>query len=87
MNWKGREGKRSWPNLRYYPGIWLEGLMKTTKNLHHDSRSPGRGLNHGPHEYEAGMLHTRPRSSVGHLMLLKITKELVQRFVCLETQY
>jgi hypothetical protein len=23
--------KRSWPNLRHYPGIWLEGLRKTTK--------------------------------------------------------
>jgi hypothetical protein len=22
--------KRSWPNVRYYPGICLKGLMKTT---------------------------------------------------------
>jgi len=32
MNWKGCERKWSWPNLRYYPGICLEGLRKTTKN-------------------------------------------------------
>jgi hypothetical protein len=27
INWKG------WLNLRQYPGIFLEGLMKTTKTL------------------------------------------------------
>jgi hypothetical protein len=26
MNWKGRGRKRSWPNLRYCPGICLEEL-------------------------------------------------------------
>jgi hypothetical protein len=31
MNWKGCERKRSQHNLRYYPGIYLEGLMKITK--------------------------------------------------------
>jgi hypothetical protein len=31
MNWKGYERKQSWPSLRYYPGIWLEVLRKTTK--------------------------------------------------------
>jgi hypothetical protein len=31
MNWKGYGRKRSW--LRYYPGIFLEGLRKTAKNL------------------------------------------------------
>jgi hypothetical protein len=52
--------KRSWPNLRYYSGICLEGLRKTTKNLSQDSRSPGRDLDPGPPEYEAGVLTTRP---------------------------
>jgi hypothetical protein len=32
-------GKRSWPNLRY-PGIYLEGLRRTTKNLIQDSQWP-----------------------------------------------
>jgi hypothetical protein len=40
MNWKGRERKRSWPNVRYYPGVCFKGLRKTTKNLSHYSRSP-----------------------------------------------
>jgi hypothetical protein len=31
MNWKGLEKKRSWPNLRYYPGIFLERMRKTKK--------------------------------------------------------
>jgi hypothetical protein len=27
MNWKGYGSKRLWPNLRYCPGIWLEGHL------------------------------------------------------------
>jgi hypothetical protein len=33
MNWNGCEEKRSWPNLKHYPVIFLEGLRKTTKTL------------------------------------------------------
>jgi hypothetical protein len=33
MNWKGCGKKWSWPNLRHYPAICLEGLRKTTKNF------------------------------------------------------
>jgi hypothetical protein len=39
MNLKGFGRKRSWPILRYYLGIHLEGLRKTTKDLNQDSRS------------------------------------------------
>jgi hypothetical protein len=49
--------------LRFYPGNRLEGLRKTKKIISQDNRSPGRDLNPGPPEYEAGMLTTRPRSS------------------------
>lgn len=31
MNLKGCGRKRSWPNLRYDPGIFMEGLTETTK--------------------------------------------------------
>jgi hypothetical protein len=31
--------------LRYYPGIFLEGLSKTMKKLSKDSCSMGQGLN------------------------------------------
>jgi hypothetical protein len=47
MNWKGYERNRLWPNLRYYPGIYMEGLRKTTNNLSQDSRSAGQALNSG----------------------------------------
>jgi hypothetical protein len=30
-----RTGKWSWPNLRYYPGMCLEGLRKTTETSVH----------------------------------------------------
>jgi hypothetical protein len=55
INLEGFVRKRSWSNLRYYPGTFLEGLTKTTKTLNQNSRSPGRDLNLGPPEYEAGV--------------------------------
>jgi hypothetical protein len=53
--------------LKYYSGIRLEGLRKTTIPSM-DSRSPGRDLNPGPPKYEAGMLTTGPRLSVDKSM-------------------
>jgi hypothetical protein len=41
----------------YYPGIFLEGLRKTTKNLSQSSRSPDRDINPEPPEYEAHVNH------------------------------
>jgi hypothetical protein len=70
MNWKGCCRTRSWPNLRYYPGIYPERPRKTTKKLSQDSRSLGRDLISGPPEYEAGVLTTRPRRSAhSHFVL------------------
>jgi hypothetical protein len=43
--------------LRYYLGIRLEGLRKTTKSLRQDSR--GHESYQGPPEYEAGVLTLR----------------------------
>jgi hypothetical protein len=51
MKWKGGGRKRSWPNLRYYAGICLEGL-KNHKNLSEYSRSPRRDLGPTRPEYE-----------------------------------
>jgi hypothetical protein len=39
--------------LKHCPGIFLEGLRKTTENLYQDSRSRGRDLKPGTPEYEA----------------------------------
>jgi hypothetical protein len=50
--------------LRYYPGIRLEELRKSTKTLSQDCPSPGRDSNPGTPEYEAGVLSTRPRRLV-----------------------
>jgi hypothetical protein len=58
MNSKGCGRKLSWTNLMYYPGIFLEELRNTTKNISQDNRSPGRGFNPGPPEYEPGWLTT-----------------------------
>jgi hypothetical protein len=62
MNWKVYGRKRSWPNLRYYSGICLEELRKTTNTLSQGSRSLGRDLNSRPPEYKAGVLTTRTRT-------------------------
>jgi hypothetical protein len=53
LNWKLCERTRSWTNLRYCPGICLEGLRKITKNINQDNRSLGRDLNPGPPEYKS----------------------------------
>jgi hypothetical protein len=56
--WKEHERKRLCPKFRYYPGIRLERLRKSMKNLIQDSWSPHRDLNPGPPEYEAQVLIT-----------------------------
>jgi hypothetical protein len=63
--WVGKdvEGNCSGLILKFYLGIRLERLRKTTKDPSQDSRSPGRGLNPESPEYEAGMLNTQPRRS------------------------
>jgi hypothetical protein len=61
-NWKGCGRNRSWPNLRYYPSIFLERLRKTAKGHSQDSRFPGRDMNPGPPAYKAGNRKWRKRS-------------------------
>jgi hypothetical protein len=75
MQWNGYGRKRSWPNLKYCPGICLERLRKTTKNLSQDSRSPGRGFHPGPPEYEVGVLTTRPHFSDSSIATLRKLKK------------
>jgi hypothetical protein len=60
MKWKVCGRKRLGPNLRYYPGIYLE---ENYENLSQDSEAPGQDLNAGSPEYEAGVLIIRPRRS------------------------
>jgi hypothetical protein len=52
--------------LRYYPGICLERLLKTTKNSVSTNIAglKGENLNPRPPEYEAEKLTIRPRCSV-----------------------
>jgi len=45
VDWKGRRRKRSWPTLREYPNILLEGLRKAM-NKYSEPLSP---------EYQAEM--------------------------------
>jgi hypothetical protein len=45
----------TWPNLRYYPGICLEGLRKTTQTPIRAASLQSR-FEPGPREYEAGVL-------------------------------
>jgi len=35
MNWGGHGKYQPCPNFRYYPGIYPEGLSKTSNNLSH----------------------------------------------------
>jgi hypothetical protein len=65
--WIGKDVEGSGRGLvfRYYPGIFLERLMKTTENLSQDSRFPGRDLNSRPAKYE-GVLTARPTHVMPH---------------------
>jgi hypothetical protein len=54
----------SWPNLRHYSDIGVEGLKENREDLNRDIRSPGRDFNAGPPEYEAGVLTIRLRRSL-----------------------
>jgi hypothetical protein len=38
--------------FKYYPGIRLEGLRKTSVNIAENNQSPGWDLKPGPPEYE-----------------------------------
>jgi hypothetical protein len=58
VNWTEYGGKWAWVNFRYYLGICLEVLRKTTKNLNKDSLPAGQNLNLGPPQYKAGVLNT-----------------------------
>jgi hypothetical protein len=62
--------KRIWPNIKYYHGICLGVLKKTTKGLSHCSRSPSRDLNPEPSECEVGVLTIQPRRSMGAFYVL-----------------
>jgi hypothetical protein len=52
ITWKICKWKRSWPNLRKYPCICLEGMRKITKNLSQNSQYLGQDSNRMPLEYK-----------------------------------
>jgi hypothetical protein len=70
--------KLSWFILRYYPGIYLEGLIITTNILSQDRWSPGRDWNPGPPEYE-GVLTTRSRRLVWKIKQITTSLALLSR--------
>jgi hypothetical protein len=43
-------------NLKYYPGIFLEALKKTTENSSQESQRPDRDFNLAPPEYDSRVL-------------------------------
>jgi hypothetical protein len=53
IHWEGCGKKRSWSNLRYYPGICLEELRKTMKILGQDIQYPAQDLN--PHKHKTNI--------------------------------
>jgi hypothetical protein len=64
----GRCGRRrSWPNARYCPGIFLEGLRKITNNLAQNSRYLGQDSNWTSDKYESRALTLEPTSAVSAL--------------------
>jgi hypothetical protein len=61
-------------------------LSRGTEENHEesqDSRFPGRDLNTGHLEYEAGVLTTQPRRSVGRCSAMYFPMSLLRKAVCL----
>jgi hypothetical protein len=52
------------PILKYYPGICLEGLRKTSKDIGQDSRCPGSDSNQASPEYMSEASPLEPNCSV-----------------------
>jgi hypothetical protein len=52
MDWKGFGRKRSWSESGYYPCVFLEVVIETTKTCH-DSRCPGCYSNWAPVKYSS----------------------------------
>jgi hypothetical protein len=57
ISWKGYRRNQLCPNLRYYPGIFLEGVRKTTKTSVRIA-SLQTDLKPGSPKYEVGVLTT-----------------------------
>jgi hypothetical protein len=60
MNWKGWWMRDRAQILRYYLGIRLEELRKTTGNISQESRCPGRDSNQVPPEHKSDALPLEP---------------------------
>jgi hypothetical protein len=75
--WNGEdlEGSGYGLILSYYPGICLEGRMKTKTDRSQDVRSPGRDLNLGSPEYEAGVLRIELKLNNRNVKNNKIKKK------------
>jgi hypothetical protein len=56
MNWKVFRRKRSWPNCKVLYRNSPGGADENHESLSHNFRPPGRDLNPGVPEYEAGVL-------------------------------
>jgi hypothetical protein len=64
---------------RYYPGICLERMKKTTKILRQHSQSPSRDLNPRPLTHETGALTTLPRRSVRDMYCARNALEMLTK--------
>jgi hypothetical protein len=47
------------PHFTQYPGIYLERLRRTMKDLSHESQCPDQDSNWAPPEYEVVVLPTK----------------------------
>jgi hypothetical protein len=60
---KGCWRKQPWPDLKYHPGICLQGLRKTIKNQSQDSQYQAQDLNTKPPKYKAEVIPTQLQHS------------------------
>jgi hypothetical protein len=73
INWKGSWRMRSWPDCKVLSRCSAGETERNHENVRVDSRSQGRDLNPWPPEYEAWVLTTRTRSSLGTVRILLLS--------------
>jgi hypothetical protein len=64
IQWTLKGGEKIGTISVYYPGILLEVLWKTMKNLSQDCRCAGRGSNPGTTEYKSETLQLEPTYTI-----------------------
>jgi hypothetical protein len=73
MIWKWCGRKLPWLNLIFYPGICLQGLRESRKNLSQSTRCSRRDSNRAPPEFKSERLPLEPTCSLSRSLIFSLS--------------